>query len=250
MCLYKKIFSRFFKKNGDFFIKIENLLGFSPKNIQFYEEAFTHPSVKQSKGDSSVSYERLEFLGDAVLGVIIAHYLYKEAPLQNEGYLTKMRAKMVQRNYLNQIGKELKLQQLLKTDNKLYQLGENLNGNLFEALVGAIYLDRGYKKATEFINRVLIDSHTSMKDWEGKIISHKSLMVEWSQKNRKTISFETQEDKEYKSNTRYFICNLLVNGKTFAKGRDTSKKRAEEKAAKRAFFRVKESKNFKRTSKK
>lgn len=247
MYFYKKIFSRFLKKNGDFFIKIEKILGFPPNDIRFYEEAFTHPSVRPSQGDSHISYERLEFLGDAILGAVIAHYLFKEAPLKDEGYLTKMRAKMVQRNYLNQVGKQLKLQKLLKTENKAFQLSENLYGNLFEALVGAIYLDKGYKKASEFIGRVLIDSHLSMKDWEGKIISHKSLMVEWCQKHRKTLAFDTQEDKEYNSNTRYFLSNLVVDGKIFAKGRDTSKKRAEEKAAKRAFFRIKQKQTQRKT---
>ncbi|GIZ14242.1 ribonuclease III [Capnocytophaga catalasegens] len=238
MLFYKKIVSRFRKKDGIFFIKLEKLLGFAPKNLRYYEEAFTHPAVKKAQGTPHISYERLEFLGDAVLGAVIAHYLFTEAPNENEGYLTKMRAKMVQRNYLNQIGEELKLKDFLKNENKPNLLGGNITGNLFEALVGAIYLDQGYQKATQFIYRVLINSHINIKELEGKIISYKSLLVEWSQKQHKTIVFETDQDYEYSSNIKYFVSKLIVNDKVFAKARDTSKKKAEEKTAKRAFFKI------------
>lgn len=238
MLFYKKIFSRFFKKDGDFFVKIEKMLGFSPKNITYYEEAFTHPSVMQ-QNKAAVNYQRLEFLGDAVLGAVIAHYVFEKSPEQNEGYLTKIRSKMVQREHLNRIGRTLKLEQFLVFNPKSDRLGEHLHGNLFEALIGAIYLDRGYQKATEFIYQVLIHSKNETPNWDEKVISYKSLMVEWSQKYKKTLSFETEKDVEYQSKTPHFICNLMINGKIFTKGRDTSKKRAEEKASKRAFFRIK-----------
>lgn len=239
MHFFKKIISRFSRRNGEFYFELKNLLGFSPNNLKYYQEAFTHSSYKHS--DSSYeSYERLEFLGDAVLGAIISHYLFDKVPDQNEGYLTKMRSKMVQRNYLNELGKELKLCKFLRVENKNSHLGDNICGNLFEALIGAIYLDRGYQYATCFIHRVLINTkHIDLKKWEGKVISYKSLMVEWSQKHRKKIAFETFEDSEYNSNIKFFVCNLLLEGQILSKGRETSKKRAEEKAAKRAYFRIK-----------
>lgn len=238
MRFYKKIFSRFFKKDGDFFVKIEKMLGFSPKNITYYEEAFTHPSVTQ-QNKAAVNYQRLEFLGDAILGAVVAHYVFEKSPEQNEGYLTKIRSKMVQREHLNRIGRTLKLEQFLVLNPKSDRLGEHLHGNLFEALIGAIYLDRGYQKATEFIYRVLIHSKNEAPNWDEKVISYKSLMVEWCQKHKKTLAFETQKDEAYASKTPHFICHLMINGKVFTKGRDTSKKRAEEKASKRAFFRIK-----------
>ena len=197
MFFLKKIISRFHKKDGIFYIKIKKLLGFSPKNINFYEEAFTHSSLRKDNG-SRINYERLEFLGDAILGAVVAHFVFLQSPEQDEGYLTKMRTRMVRREYLNQIGEKLKLDSFLILDKKSSPLGGNINGNLFEALIGAIYLDQGYEVVSSFIHRILISSNLDIKELEDKIISYKSLMVEWAQKYKKTITFETDEDVNYK----------------------------------------------------
>ena len=213
MLFLKKIISRFQKKDGIFFAKMENLLGFRPKEIHYYEEAFT-------------------------LGAVIAHFVFLQAPDKNEGDLTKMRTRMVRRENLNQIGEQLRLRNYLLTDKKTLLLSGNIAGNLLEALVGAIYLDWGYGKATEFIHRILIDNNLSMKDLEHKVISYKSLMVEWAQKYHKTIAFVSEEDTTYQGNTKHFQAKVMINEKVYAKAHDTSKKKAEERAAKRAYFRA------------
>ena len=225
MNIFHKFLSRFKKKDGIFFDKMEQLLGFPPKEIHYYEEAFTLGTVRTDSAQPHISYERLEFLGDAILGAVIAHFVFLQAPDKNEGDLTKMRTRMVRRENLNQIGEDL-------------LLSGNIAGNLLEALVGAIYLDRGYSKATEFIHRILIDTNLSMRDLENKVISYKSLMVEWAQKYHKTIAFVSEEDPTYKGRTKYFQAKVMINDKVFAKAHDTSKKKAEERAAKRAFFRA------------
>jgi len=143
------------KKDGVFYTKIKALLGFSPKNLSFYSEAFTHPSYQYQKATRK-SYERLEFLGDAILGAVIADYIFTNAPEEDEGYLTKMRSKIVERRNLNELGKEMKLLDFLRTKLTPRQLGNNITGNLFEALIGAIYLDKGYKTCFSFIERKLI----------------------------------------------------------------------------------------------
>ena len=237
MLFLKKIISRFQKKDGIFFAKMENLLGFRPKEIHYYEEAFTLGTARSEGTTPHVSYERLEFLGDAILGAVIAHFVFLQAPDKNEGDLTKMRTRMVRRENLNQIGEDLRLREYLLADKRTLLSG-NIAGNLLEALVGAIYLDRGYSKATEFIHRILIDTNLSMRDLENKVISYKSLMVEWAQKYHKTIAFVSEEDPTYKGHTKYFQAKVMINDKVFAKAHDTSKKKAEERAAKRAFFRA------------
>lgn len=237
MQFFRRILSRFQKKDGIFFMKIQQLLGFAPKNLRYYEEAFTHPS-QQNKG-IRLSYERLEFLGDAVLGAIVSDYLFHQAPLEDEGYLTKMRSKIVHRNHLNIIGKKLQLRSYLKAETMLNRLGDNVDGNLFEALIGAIYIDVGYDKAAEFIRRVLINSDEEIKGLEDKIISYKSFIIEWGQKNKRKLFFETEEENlGVKTDKKYFVSTLYLDEKVFAKSRETSKKRAEEKAARRAFFKI------------
>ena len=177
MFILKKIlsFSRLTskKKDGIFHTKLKELLGFSPKNISYYSEAFTHPSYQYQK-TTRKSYERLEFLGDAILGAVIADYIFTNAPEQDEGYLTKMRSKIVERRNLNQLGEEMNLLDFLRTKLTPRQLGNNINGNLFEALIGAIYLDRGYKACFKFIERKLILPNINIKHLEEKVISHKS----------------------------------------------------------------------------
>lgn len=225
------------EKDGVFFEKIYRITGLKPKNITVYQRAFTHSSVnKVDKNGKIISYERLEFLGDAMLGSVIAAYLFTQVPDQNEGYLTKMRAKIVSRENLNQLGKELGLLELVSSKVSQKHFGENIYGNLFEALVGAIYLDRGYLACEKFINKKLIVPYVNIQRLEGKIISYKSLMIEWSQKNKKVFELKVEEEKGTADIQKYFSARLYIDDKQIAKARATSKKKAEEIASKRAYF--------------
>jgi ribonuclease-3 len=224
------------KNDGNFFVSIQKILGFKPKKIQFYQTAFTHRSmnIKDDEGHS-INYERLEFLGDAMLGSVIASHLYMEVPSGDEGYLTKMRSKIVSREHLNELGKDLKLVDLVESKIPKGQFGDNIYGNLFEALIGAIFLDRGYKYCEKFIYNKVIIPYVDIEKLEGKVISYKSLLIEWCQKEKKTFDYNVYEDTG-NDDIRHFSVKLSINDKVVAKARATSKKKAEEKASKRAFF--------------
>ncbi len=230
------IFNSHSKQDGDFFLGITNILGFKPKNIGIYKKAFLHRSanVKDKQGNP-MNYERLEFLGDAMLGTIISKHLYNEVPGGDEGYLTKMRSKIVSRKHLNELGKDLNLIHFVESKIPKTHFGDNIHGNVFEALIGAIYLDRGYKYCEQFITDRVIDPYVDIEQLEGKVISYKSLLIEWCQKQKKEFKYNVYEDNG-KDPLKHFAVKFSINGKVMAKARATSKKKAEEKASKRAFF--------------
>jgi ribonuclease-3 len=224
------------QRNGDFFMAITKILGFKPKDIKFYKKAFTHRSmnIRDSKGNA-INYERLEFLGDAMLSAVIASHLYLEAPTGDEGYLTKMRSKVVSREHLNELGKDLNLIDLVESKIPPGQFGDNIHGNLFEALVGAIFLDKGYGYCEKFIFKRVITPYVDIETLEGKVISYKSLLIEWCQKEKRTFGYNVYEDTG-NDEVRHFSVKLSIDERVVAKARATSKKKAEEKASKRAFF--------------
>lgn len=223
-------------KDGNFFLQLEQILGFKPKKKNVYKKAFTHRSmnIKDKKGNP-INYERLEFVGDAMLGSVIASYLYSKVPHGDEGYLTKMRSKVVSRQHLNELGKDLGLINLVLSRIPKDNFGSNIHGNLFESLVGAIYLDKGYKACEKFVYNNVILPHVDIEKLEGKVISYKSLLIEWCQKEKKTFDYEVYEDTGNDA-LKHFSVKLSIDEKVVAKARATSKKKAEEKASKRAFF--------------
>ncbi|MEZ4797057.1 MAG: ribonuclease III [Flavobacteriaceae bacterium] len=224
------------KRNGNFFVQIKNIVGYKPNNMSYYEKAFTHRSMNiRDKNGSPINYERLEFVGDAMLSAVIASHLFNEVPQGDEGYLTKMRSKIVSREHLNELGKELNLINFVESKIPVDNFGNNIHGNLFEALVGAIYLDKGYNQCEKFIYDKIIIPHVDIEQLEGKVISYKSLLIEWCQKEKKTFDYHVYEDTG-NDELRHFSVKLSVNNKIVAKARATSKKKAEEKASKRAFF--------------
>jgi ribonuclease-3 len=224
------------QEDGNFFLQLKNILDFNPKSKPLYIKAFTHRSmnIKDKKGNP-INYERLEFVGDAMISSVIAAYLFEQVPHGDEGYLTKMRSKVVSREHLNELGKELQLIDLVKSRIPKSNFGNNIHGNLFEALVGAIYLDKGYKACEKFIYNRIIKPHVDIETLEGKVISYKSLLIEWCQKEKNTFDYEVYEDTG-KDELKHFSVKLSINEKVVSKARATSKKKAEEKASKRAFF--------------
>lgn len=238
MRILKKIFSksRSLKVNGIFFSTIENILGFKPNNIEHFEKAFTHRSMnKMDDNGKPISYERLEFLGDAMLSSVIAAHLFKVVPSGDEGYLTKMRSKIVSREHLNELGKELNLIQFIESKLPNQNFGDNIHGNIFEALIGAIYLDHGYLICEKFIHKKVIEPYVDISKLEGKVISYKSLIIEWCQKEKRSFHYDVYEDNEI-TGERLFGVKLSIDDKVVAKARAASKKKAEEKASQRAFF--------------
>lgn len=230
------IFNSHSKADGDFFLGITSILGFKPKKLGVYKKAFLHRSANQKdKKGIPMNYERLEFLGDSMLGTIISRHLYDEVPEGDEGYLTKMRSKIVSRKHLNELGKDLGLISFVISRIPKSHFGENIHGNVFEALVGAIYLDRGYRYCEKFIYERVIEPYVDIEQLEGKVISYKSLVIEWCQKQKKSFDYHVYEDTG-NDTLKHFAVKLTIANKVMAKARATSKKKAEERASKRAYY--------------
>lgn len=247
MGIIKNIFtkSRHSQEDGIFFEEMQKMLGFKPINLAHYRRAFTHRSSNRTdEHGNPLNYERLEFLGDAMLGSVIAAHLFNEVPTGDEGYLTKMRSKIVSREHLNELGRDLNLIKWVESKVSAQHFGENIHGNLFEAFIGAIYLDKGFTYCEKFIYKKVIIPYVDIPKLEGKVISYKSLVIEWCQKEKKPFQYEVYEDNGTEGQ-KYFGVKLKIEGKIIAKARATSKKKAEEKASQRAYFAYQEKINKK-----
>ena len=236
MNFIRKIISSHSKEDVQLYNELKILLNFSPRKINKYKKAFTHRSLQMlDKKGILINYERLEFLGDSILGSIIAAYLYKKVPEGSEGYLTQMRSKIVSREHLNELGKDLNLIRFVKSNVDQANVGDNIHGNIFEALIGAIYLDKGYNACQKFIYNNVIVPYVDIEKLEGKITSYKGLIIEWCQKQKKKYIFDSYEDSGNET-IKHFSVKISIDGKQIAKGRATSKKKAEEQASKRVYF--------------
>jgi len=223
---FKNLFT---KHSGSTFKKeLKNILGFKPGNLSLYKTALTHRSVKESIDENN---ERLEYLGDAVLSALIADYLFKRYPYKEEGFLTEMRSKMVNRQQLNDIAVRMGLKKITlynKLDGSL--LVSQIPGNTLEALVGAIYLDHGYKKASKWVFEQIIQPHMFMDDLENLEINHKNKLYGWANKNGKVLEFETLNEK-LENGRRLFTVAAVIDGKNVAEGKAFNKKDASQIAA-------------------
>ncbi|WP_339888768.1 ribonuclease III [uncultured Flavobacterium sp.] len=246
MNFIKKIVSKSrSQEDGIFFEKMSKILGFKPVTLKYYKKAFTHRSANIIGADGNpFNYERLEFLGDAILGSVISAFLYKTAPTGDEGYLTKTRSKIVSREHLNELGRDFNLIQFVESKVAPTHFGENIHGNLFEAFIGAIYLDKGFNACERFIEKKIIKTYVDLDRLDGKITSYKSLLIEWCQKEKKVFHFDFIEDNGIEGQ-KFFSVKLFIDDKVVAKARATSKKKAEEKASQRAYFALQEKINGK-----
>ena len=219
--------------------KFEKIIGYKFKNKKLLINSLVHPSSltenKKNKIQVGNDFERLEFLGDSILSSIISSYLFKNIPDGSEGYLTQMRSKIVSRDHLNELGKDLDLIKFVKSNISQDNVGDNIHGNIFEALIGAIYLDKGYNYCKKFIYEKVINPYVDIPKLEGKITSYKGLIIEWCQKQKKKYYIETYEDTGNEA-VKHFSVKISIDGEQIAKGRATSKKKAEEQASKRVYY--------------
>ena len=212
------------------------MLGFVPGNLSLYRLAFRHKSVAQSvKKGVKNSNERLEFLGDAVLGSVVAEVLFKLYPFEDEGFLTELRSKIVNRVNLNQLARKLGFEQLIQYDNRMVNSTRqsSLLGDAFEALIGAIYLDKGYDFTRNFLVNHIIKSHIDIHRLEQTETNFKSKLIEWCQRHGKDITFELIDNKEGESN-KLFTVQASIDGEIMGTGKEFNKKNAEKLAAERA----------------
>ena len=211
--------------------EISKIIGCGVQNINLYREAFSIKTSTRIKGDKN--YERLEFLGDSILGTIISCHLFSTYPNANEGYLTQMKSKIVNRKNLNKVGTELGLTHFLQNESTT-ALSENIAGNLFESLIGAIYLDLDYETCEKVVLERLL-TPVEINKLENKIVSYKGLLLEWSQKKKVSIKYETCEEMQPKK-ILVFRSYVWLDDDRISNATDSSKKKAEEKAAQRAFY--------------
>lgn len=216
---------------------LKEILGFYPSNINLYEQAFTHKSVvnETSDSDKKVSNERLEFLGDAILGAITAEYFFNKYPFKEEGFLTKMRSRMVSRSFLNKLAIDIGLDTFLETSADTTRT-KSIFGDAFEALIGAIYLDKGYETSKKFIVGKIIRDYINIEELVEQERDFKSKLVEYCQKKKKKLEFILEEYNN--SNGVYYKCRLLINNKEVCETEEKSKKSAEQKASKYYFKEV------------
>ena len=227
----KSFFRVVFLKRNELTIKIKNIVGFYPNDVFLFEKALIHKSaVYDHSSDYSESNERLEFLGDAILGAVVADYLFKEYPKKDEGFLTKMRSKIVSRHSLNELAKKIGLDKVViaKLDKK--SKTDSIYGNAFEALIGAIYLDKGSKSCEKFILERIIYPHISLDKLENEETNFKSLIIEWAQKEKRELVFEIISELGEGRNKIFEAC-VKLDGEEISRGKEKSKKKAEQIAA-------------------
>jgi len=231
-----KFYKLYISRERQYVKKLKNLLGFVPGNLSLYRMAFRHKSVATNvKKGVKNSNERMEFLGDAVLGSVVAEVLFKLYPYKDEGFLTELRSKIVNRANLNQLARKMGFEQLIEYDNRM--VGNTRQGSLlgdaFEALIGAVYLDKGYEFTKSFLIDRIIKSHIDIHTLEQTETNFKSKLIEWCQRHGKDISFDLVENKEGES-TKLFSVHAIVDGEVLGLGKEFSKKNAEKLAAEKA----------------
>ncbi len=218
-------------KKKEFKKQLNNVLGFTPGDVTLYKTALSHRSVREGADENN---ERLEFLGDAVLSSIIAHYLFRKYPYKGEGFLTEMRSKMVNRQKLNEIALKMGLKKITfynKFDNALKI--SQIFGNTLEALIGAVFLDKGYRKTQRWVEEYIIFPHLFTDDLEGVEINIKNKLYGWANKNGKALEFETLDEK-FENGRRLFTIGATVDGELVSQAKGYNKKDASQIAAQMA----------------
>jgi ribonuclease-3 len=225
------IFRYAYSKKNKLAKDIKNIVGFYPNDVFLFEKALIH---KSALNDNSSSYkesnERLEFLGDAVLGAVVADYLFKIYPFKNEGFLTKMRSKIVSRHSLNDLSKKIGLNEIVISRLDKKSRTDSIYGNAFEALIGAIYLDKGGQACEKFILKRIIKPYISLDKLESEETNFKSRVIEWAQKEKRHLSFEIVGEYGEGRNKLFEACVKLDNNE-ITRGKEKSKKKAEQIAA-------------------
>lgn len=229
----KKISSRP-KRLGDFFFEISAITGLKVKSTEAYELAFRHSSATTKIKGIKLNNERLEYLGDSILGAVVSDFLYHNFPSEHEGFLSRMRSKIVSRNSLNEIGLGLGLNALIIKGNARSKIPSSLLGDTLEALIGAVYLDHGYDKCANFINSKILDTFIELDILENRISSYKSNLLEWGQKHKLSLQFKLSGSWG-ESHNRYYEMSLFCDNKFVSKHTAQSKKKAEEEASKKAY---------------
>ncbi|MCF8451085.1 MAG: ribonuclease III [Taibaiella sp.] len=213
-------------------LQLEHLVGFTPKHVAYYRLALMHRSKPD---DVTNSNERLEFLGDAVLGAIVAEYLFKKYPYQDEGYLTELRSRIVRRETMNNVAMRMGLNKLVQYNQNDRGLSRShIFGNALEALIGAVYLDQGFTKTRNFILNQIIRAYIDLDTMESTDTNYKNQLLSWAQRNNKVLSFDTIDEKT-EGTRKLFTVGIMIDSELVASGTGYNKKDAGQVAAKTAM---------------
>lgn len=234
---FLNIFIKKSKKEKELIEFIKILTGKEPENLSVYFLAFKHSSLSKEKKELiSHSNERLEFLGDAVLGAVIAEFLFKKYPFKDEGFLTELRSRIVNGENLGKLAKKIGLTKFIEFNSKGKVLHghKSMHGDAMEALIGAVYLDRGYKFCKKFILEKLLDNHLDIDELAEKDDNFKSKLIMWAQSQGKNVTFDIIFEQDFK-HYKEFTAQVYLDGNEMSVGKGSSKKRAEQEAARKSY---------------
>lgn len=222
-----------FRKDKELYLSLRKIIGFYPHDISYYKLALMHKSMyKRNAKGKPVNNERLEFLGDAVLDATVGDIVYRHFPGKREGFLTNTRSKLVQRDTLNRLAQEMGINQLILSSGRSQSHNSYMGGNAFEALVGAIYLDRGYDACMEFMRKRILAQMINIDKVAYKEVNFKSKLIEWSQKNRVRIDFKSILEEKDKTGSPVFVYRVTLEGVEGCEGKGYSKKESQQLASK------------------
>lgn len=225
-----------FRKDKELYFSLYEILGFYPHEISYYKLALMHKSImhRNAKG-KPVNNERLEFLGDAVLDAVVGDIVYQHFPGKREGFLTNTRSKLVQRDTLNKLAQEMGINQLIVSNGHSYSHNSYMGGNAFEALVGAVYLDRGYNACMDFMKNRILSSMINIDKMAYKEVNFKSKLIEWTQKNRVKLDFIEVEQVKDSNGNPTFTYKVALEGVEGGTGKGYSKKESQQLASKQTL---------------
>ncbi len=221
----------FAKRNTALAQYIKNVFGFRVNNIALYEQAFIHRTAVKSEEQERESNERLEYLGDAVLSAIIAEFLYKKYPVANEGFLTDMRSRLVSREQLNKLGRKIGLDKFIVKNESIHNLSASLYGNTFEALVGAIFIDKGYEKTRKALLNRILGNCIDLNVIEKEDNNYKGKILHYIQKYKLSVEYRTVKEMKEETGRKEYLVYLFIDGKFVAEGCDYTIKSAQQHAA-------------------
>jgi ribonuclease-3 len=225
-----------FRKDRRYYLKLTSFLGFLPVNVSLYRIAFTHKSASFKLKDGTImNNERLEYLGDALLGAIAAEFIYTVFDHMDEGYMTKLRSRIVKRKNLNAMAIEMGIPELVSSHPQSVSSAKHLYGNALEALIGAIYLDRGFRCASRFFRNRMINRHVDLASLAKKDSDYKSQLIEWAQKSKREVLFFSSEQYDTVSRAPAFEATVQIDMQKCGTGVAASKKEAEQQAAREAL---------------
>jgi ribonuclease III len=225
----------------EFSSRLKKILGFKPGNLKLYEIAFIHRSATFTMPDGKkINNERLEYLGDAVLDAILSDYLFEKFPDATEGFMTKIRSRIVNRDILNQLSISMGINNILISNISSVQPTKNLYGDAFEALIGSVFLDKGFKKTKKLFIRNVLNKYLDLEVIINTDTDYKSLVFEWVQKHKSNLIFTYNEEYDFNRKKSVFSTILIIDKEEMGEGHGSSKKEAEQEAASQAWKRLKD----------